>query len=85
MVDRDALLRPSIVKRASRPCLNSKDENAEYVLLRADLYDRLKIILSGDQAWGQDAYAASMEAFARDGWDDPRRDVYDSLPPAEEP
>jgi len=58
--------------------------NAQYVLVRADVFDRLRMIFSDDQTWGQDTYAAAMEAFARDGWDDPRMDVYDSLPPDEE-
>lgn len=59
--------------------------NAEYVLVRADVYDRLRVIFTDDQTWGQDTYAAAMEVFARDGWDDHRMDVYDSLPPKEEP
>ncbi|HET6251873.1 MAG TPA: hypothetical protein VFE47_29580 [Tepidisphaeraceae bacterium] len=52
--------------------------NAEYVLVPADVYDRLQTILC-DDSWTPDAYAAAMEVFARDGWDDPRMDVYDSL------
>ena len=55
--------------------------NAEYVLLRAELYDRLKALLSEDAEWSEGAYAAAMEIFARDGWDDPRMDTYDLLDP----
>jgi hypothetical protein len=54
--------------------------NAEYVLLRADVYDRLKAIVpEEEQSWGTNAYSAAMEVFARDGWDDPAMDVYDTL------
>ncbi len=59
--------------------------NAEYVLLRAEVYDRLKVTLSLEPTWTDDTYAAAMETFARDGWDDPRMDVYDSIRAAEEP
>ena len=55
--------------------------NAEYVLVRAQVYDRLKTLLSADEEWVRDAYPAAMEVFAWDGWDDPRMDVYDSLDP----
>lgn len=55
--------------------------NAEYVLVPADLYDRLRAL--GDEDWVADASAAAMEVFARDGWDDPRMDVYDTLDPRE--
>jgi hypothetical protein len=51
-----------------------------YVLVRAEVYERLKGAL-GDEEWSQDAYRAAMEIFARDGWDDPRMDVYDDLDP----
>jgi len=53
----------------------------EYVLVRAEVYDRIKRILAEDEAWAQDAYTAALEVFARDGWDDPRMDVYDALDP----
>jgi hypothetical protein len=54
--------------------------NTRYVLVRKDVYERIKGLL-GDEGWTQDAYQAAMEAFARDGWDDPRMDVYDELDP----
>jgi hypothetical protein len=53
----------------------------EYVLLRAEIYDRIKNLVSADADWLEGAYLASMEVFAKDGWDDPRMDVYDALDP----
>jgi hypothetical protein len=53
----------------------------EYVLVRAEVYERLKTLLTDDPDWVRDAYSAAMEVFARDGWNDPRMDVYDSLDP----
>ena len=55
--------------------------SAEYVLLRAELYDRLRSLLSVDKGWFDGAYTAAMKVFARDGWDDPRMDVYNDLDP----
>lgn len=54
--------------------------NTPYVLVHKNVYERIQSLL-GDEQWTQDAYAAAMEVFARDGWDDPRRDVYDELDP----
>jgi hypothetical protein len=58
---------------------------AEYVLVPAKVYDRIKSLLSDDADWQEGAYASAMEIFARDGWDDPRMDVYDSLDPRKTP
>jgi len=54
---------------------------AEYVLVRAEVYDRISAMFSEEDGWIRDAPGAAMEVFARDGWDDPRMDVYDSLDP----
>ena len=53
----------------------------EYVLLPAGVYDRLKAIFADGDEWPADGYAAAMEVFARDGWNDPRMDVYDADQP----
>jgi hypothetical protein len=53
--------------------------NTGYVLVRKDVYERRIKGLLGDEDWTQDAYQAAMDLFARDGWDDPRMDVYDAL------
>jgi hypothetical protein len=54
--------------------------NTTYVLVRKDVYERIKSLLN-DEDWARDAYQVAMEVFARDGWDDPRMDVYDELDP----
>ena len=58
-------------------------DKAEYVLVRAEVYGRLKAVLCDD--WTDGAYQASMEVFAKEGWDDPRMDVYDELDPRRNP
>ena len=55
--------------------------NETYVLVRSAVFDRFQSLLSDDPGWVEDGYQAAMEVFARDGWDDPRMDVYDTLDP----
>ena len=47
--------------------------------VRAEVYDRLNALLSDDGDWLAGAYSAAMDVFARDGWNDPRMNVYDAL------
>src|SRR5262249_35282203 len=64
----------------SEPRIRDPQTGEVYVLLRAEVYERLKGML-GDEDWTEDAYRAAMEVFARDGWNDPRMNVYDELDP----
>ncbi len=52
----------------------------KYVLLPVEVYDRIKSLLIREEDWAEDAYRASMEAFAPE-WNDPRMDAYDALDP----
>ncbi len=56
-----------------------------YVLVRKGAYERIRSLLDEDADWAEGAYRAAMEVFARDGWDDPRMDVYDALDPRKSP
>jgi hypothetical protein len=54
--------------------------NETYVLVRAEVYERLRALLEG-AAFAEDAYPHVMEVFGREGWNDPSMDVYDELDP----
>jgi hypothetical protein len=54
------------------------DTNIEYVLLRADLYERVRHLFNDPTA---DAFVAQIESAAAAGWDDPALDVYNDLDP----
>jgi hypothetical protein len=56
-----------------------------YVLVPADVYERIGMLLEDDASWAEDSFRAALEVFARDGWDDPRMDVYDALDPRRQP
>jgi len=49
--------------------------NNTYVLVRTEVYERIKGLLTDDEDWVRGAYPAAIAAF-REGWDDPRMDVY---------
>jgi hypothetical protein len=59
--------------------------DTEYVLVRSEVYERIKTLIADDKDWPQDAYVAAMQVFARDGWDDPHMSVYDALDPRKRP
>jgi hypothetical protein len=52
--------------------------NTEYVLLRADVYERVRHLFDDPAA---DAFMAQIESAAAAGWDDPEMDVYNELDP----
>lgn len=63
------------------------DTQTTYVLIREEVYDRLKTLLGEGQDgdFARDLYPRVMEVFGREGWDDPAMDVYDELDPRRQP
>ena len=52
-----------------------------YVLLRADLYDRCRLLLSDEPFKVNEAYPLMDDVAGREGWLDPEMDAYDKLDP----
>lgn len=54
-----------------------------YVLIREELYDRVKALFQAeeDNQALHDLHPHVMEVFGRSGWDDPAMDVYNDLDP----
>ena len=52
-----------------------------YVILRADLYDRYRLLFSDEQFKVSEAYPLMDDVARREGWRDPEMDVYDDLDP----
>ncbi len=52
--------------------------NTEYVLLRADVYERVRNLFDDPTT---DAFMDQIESAAAAGWDDPALDVYNDLDP----
>ncbi len=56
--------------------------HTRYVLLREDVYDRVRRLVGSDEdRFAADLMPHVMELFGRDGWDDPAMDVYNELDP----
>ena len=56
--------------------LRDPGTNQEYVLLRAEVYERLKALLADEGMDPSQAYPAADEVL-REDWDDPRMADYD--------
>jgi hypothetical protein len=57
---------------------------ASYVLVRKEVYERLRGLLEEGFS-AVDAFGAQIEAAAAAGWDDPALDVYNELDPRKQP
>ena len=55
--------------------------NTRYVLLRADLYERLKALVEDQDFDVRGMYPLMDEVARQEGWDDPAMDVYNELDP----
>ncbi len=58
--------------------------NRSYVLLPAEVYDRVRALLEDDFD-AEDAFQAQIESAAEAGWADPALDVYNALDPRRQP
>jgi hypothetical protein len=55
-----------------------------YVLVRAEIYERFQAILANDFD-AEDAFRAQIESAAEAGWNDSKLDVYNDLDPRRQP
>jgi hypothetical protein len=63
------------------PRLLDEQTNTAYILIREDLYERLRALLDDDEFDVREAYPLMDEVARREGWDDPELDVYNDLLP----
>jgi len=68
-----------VIQRAGEEPVRLADPETqtEYVLLKADVYDRIRTLLDDTRS----AYPLAMRVFGEDGWDDPQMDEYNVLDP----
>ena len=54
-----------------------------YVLIREEIYNRVKALFDAEEGnqFVTEMYPYAMEAFGKEGWDDPAMDVYNELDP----
>lgn len=60
--------------------------NETFVLIRAEVYDRLRQLLSNDSEFSaEDAIPLLNEVLGKEGWDDPEMDIYNDITPRANP
>ena len=57
--------------------LADPETQTEYVIVKADVYDRISALADEPRA----AYPLAMKVFGQDVWDDPQMDEYNVLDP----
>jgi hypothetical protein len=68
------------------PIAIDPDTKKTYVLVRSEVYERLRGVLYDDAEFGiREAYPLMDEAAAKAGWGDPAMDIYDDLAPKQQP
>ncbi len=60
-------------------------ESTTFVLVQADVYERLKSLFEEDPVSEQERLFQLEQFGKRAGWDDPEMDVYDDLDPRRKP
>jgi len=76
--------REAAIKQGEQPIRAiDPDTHTTYVLIREEVYARIKSILQEEQSsqFLNDMYLPVMEVFGKDGWDDPAMDIYNDLDP----
>jgi hypothetical protein len=67
-----------ILKAGDEPVrIADPETQTEYVILKADVYDRMRALADDTRA----SYPLAMRVFGHDGWDDPQMDEYNVLDP----
>ena len=80
MIELNALLQQALDAHPDKP-LHVVDPRTQetYVLVRAEEYQRLKTLLYDDSEFSvRNAYPLMDEVAAKEGWDDPEMDSYNS-------
>ena len=69
-------------ERETPPSVLDPGTNTRYVLVRAEVYDRIRQLFDlDDSQFIRELTPHVMEVFGRAGWDDPAMDVYNDLDP----
>ena len=61
--------------------VNGPAHQPQFVLLRAEVYERFKSLFENDPVTPEERRAHLRQFGHRAGWDDPQMDVYDDLDP----
>jgi hypothetical protein len=87
MIELTDQLRQAVRGHPGQPVrLVDPDTQETFVLVPAEVYDRLRGMLYDDAEFPiSEAYPLMDEVAAKAGWDDPAMDIYDDFAPKKEP
>lgn len=72
----------NVQRQAETPVrVSDPSQQASFVLLRAEVYERFKSLFEEDPVTEQERLFHLLQFGKRAGWDDPAMDVYDDLDP----
>jgi hypothetical protein len=76
-----------VLKEASGELVRALDPDTrrEYVMVPAEIFERLQSVLYDEDEFVECTYRHVMEVFGREGWNDPSMDIYDDLDPRKQP
>ena len=81
MTTMTAELRRAIQEAAdSPPHFVDPETKVDYVLIRADVFDRIRALLEPDEGLNPQEMSALIWETMKGDWDDPRMDDYDHYP-----
>ena len=65
------------------PRVVDPNTKTKYVLVREDVYDRVKRVFESDEdnQYVRDMERETFQLLGREGWDDPAMDIYNDLDP----
>ena len=65
------------------PRVVDPDTQTKYVLVREEVYDRVKRVFEADEdtQYVREMGQQTLRLFGREGWDDPAMDIYNDLDP----
>ncbi len=75
-------IRKALIEAGEQPLeILDSETQQRYMLLKADVFDRIHLLLQGGPLSLDEQRSLLEQAGRRAGWDDPEMDVYDDLAP----
>jgi hypothetical protein len=73
-------MRKALEKAGEQPLeIIDPETQQRYMLLKADVFDRIHLLLAGDPLSKEEQKFLLAQAGRRAGWDDPEMDIYNDL------
>jgi hypothetical protein len=77
-----AEMRKAVEEAGEQPLeIVDQETHERYMLLRADVFDRMRVLVAGGSMSIKEQRSLLEHAGRRGGWDDPEMGIYDDLAP----